>query len=429
TGPLQMPDTNWTLTTITKTGIELSAGQHVVRLVADTNAGNGVMGDIDYLKFDLRTAAPSQQQPAVDINWLVSDHLGTPRMIVDKTGSLSGIKRHDYLPFGEELAAGAGGRSAEQGYIAEPIRQKFTQYERDAETGADYAQARYFSSTHGRFTSTDPLYFQFSMALDPQRFNLYAYGRNNPLKWTDPDGERVHLRGDTDWLTTNVLYEMVGGQETFDRYFQIRDGQVVMRAGVDISQANGGVQELAGLVNATENYLYFAGTDGTAAADLFQGSRNERGRVTQLGRNRADDFTGNNEQGRGGSLVGTSGREHTLQPANLANGDPVFAVIAYNTNAVFTQVGISTEYTEPAGRLRPPLEFAAQTEGAGQVIRPVSFFIHESAENRRFSQIGASNANYNRAHTYAMHREATIRRELRITGGFSGGVVRRRVAR
>lgn len=35
------------------------------------------------------------------VNWLVSDHLGTPRMVVDQTGSLSGIKRHDYLPFGE----------------------------------------------------------------------------------------------------------------------------------------------------------------------------------------------------------------------------------------------------------------------------------------------------------------------------------------
>ncbi len=41
------------------------------------------------------------------INWLVADHLGTPRMIADQTGSLAGIKRHDYLPFGEELFAGA----------------------------------------------------------------------------------------------------------------------------------------------------------------------------------------------------------------------------------------------------------------------------------------------------------------------------------
>ena len=33
--------------------------------------------------------------------WLVTDALGTPHIIADQTGSLSAIKRHDYLPFGE----------------------------------------------------------------------------------------------------------------------------------------------------------------------------------------------------------------------------------------------------------------------------------------------------------------------------------------
>lgn len=42
---------------------------------------------------------------------LVSDHLGTPRMVADRTGSLAGIRRHAYLPFGEELPANtASGR-------------------------------------------------------------------------------------------------------------------------------------------------------------------------------------------------------------------------------------------------------------------------------------------------------------------------------
>jgi len=37
-------------------------------------------------------------------------------MIFDQTGSLANISRHDYLPFGEELFAGTGGRTAPQGY-------------------------------------------------------------------------------------------------------------------------------------------------------------------------------------------------------------------------------------------------------------------------------------------------------------------------
>lgn len=34
------------------------------------------------------------------------------------------------------------------------------------------------------------------MLTDPQRFNLYAYGRNNPLKFVDPTGKEIELIGD-----------------------------------------------------------------------------------------------------------------------------------------------------------------------------------------------------------------------------------------
>src|SRR5205807_778182 len=95
----------------------------------------------------------------VDVRWLVSDQLGTPRMIFDQSGSLSGVSRHDYLPFGEELFAGVGGRTTAQGYSAsDGVRQHFSQKERDNETGLDYFNARYYSSTAGRFTSTDPIF-------------------------------------------------------------------------------------------------------------------------------------------------------------------------------------------------------------------------------------------------------------------------------
>ncbi len=50
-------------------------------------------------------------------------------MVAERTGSLSGIKRHDYLPFGEEI--GVGGRTAQQGYVGDSNRFKFTGYERD----------------------------------------------------------------------------------------------------------------------------------------------------------------------------------------------------------------------------------------------------------------------------------------------------------
>jgi RHS repeat-associated protein len=140
------------------------------------------------------------------LNWLVTDQLGTPRMILDQTGSLAGVKRHDYLPFGEEISA-FGGRTTAQGYnLPDATRQKFTRKERDNETGLDYFLARYYSSRQGRFTSPDEfkggareLYvlgsgdpekqaLAYADIFSPQSLNKYQYCLNNPLRYIDPDG-------------------------------------------------------------------------------------------------------------------------------------------------------------------------------------------------------------------------------------------------
>ncbi len=97
-----------------------------------------------------------------------------------------------FFPFGEEIGAGVGGRTTGQGYSqCDGVRQGFTGYEKDTETGLNYAQARYHSPAMGRFTSTDPILIKDSRLSDPQQLDLYAYARNNPLKYTDPDGEDV----------------------------------------------------------------------------------------------------------------------------------------------------------------------------------------------------------------------------------------------
>jgi RHS repeat-associated protein len=57
----------------------------------------------------------------------------------------------------------------------------------DSETGIDYFGARYFSGEQGRFTSPDtPLVGQNPS--NPQSWNLYSYGLNNPLGYNDPTG-------------------------------------------------------------------------------------------------------------------------------------------------------------------------------------------------------------------------------------------------
>lgn len=74
----------------------------------------------------------------------------------------------------------------------------FTGKERDAETGLDYFGARYLSGVQGRFTSVDPVIITPVRMLDPQCFNLYAYARNNPLKFIDPTGQDIDFANDTE---------------------------------------------------------------------------------------------------------------------------------------------------------------------------------------------------------------------------------------
>jgi RHS repeat-associated protein len=67
----------------------------------------------------------------------------------------------------------------------------FTGKERDAETDLDYFGARYMRAGVGRFTTIDPAMTIEANLVDPQRWNRYAYVRNNPLRWVDPDGRNA----------------------------------------------------------------------------------------------------------------------------------------------------------------------------------------------------------------------------------------------
>lgn len=123
------------------------------------------------------------------VSYLTADHLGSPKVIADGRGV--SIFRHDYMTYGSDITetlGNVGGRTSAQGFnSADGVRKQYTRYERDDKSGLGCAQARYYDSSHGRFTSVDPLMVGANVKA-PQTFNRYSYALNNPYKFTDPLG-------------------------------------------------------------------------------------------------------------------------------------------------------------------------------------------------------------------------------------------------
>jgi len=103
------------------------------------------------------------------VKYYHQDHLSN-RVITDANGSV--VEQKGHLPFGETWYGGGD-------------KWKFTTYERDAESGNDYAIFRSYVNRLGRFSSPDPL---AGSTTDPQSLNRYSYALNDPSNGTDPLG-------------------------------------------------------------------------------------------------------------------------------------------------------------------------------------------------------------------------------------------------
>jgi RHS repeat-associated protein len=207
-------------------------------------------------------------------------------MVVDKSGSAVGVKRHDYLPFGEELYAGIGGRIPTQGYSqTDNVRQQFTGKERDASTGLDYFINRYYSSSQGRFTTADPAFITSQRLADPQMLNLYAYVRNNPLRYIDPDGMELYVLGPEAQTFVDDLERATGLQLHYDP----TNGQVTVVGRVPRRMSRD-AQRLYDLIKDKTNVVHML-----TIRSAFPGSRPGRQLIALVGQQNGG---GKNAQGQ-----------------------------------------------------------------------------------------------------------------------------------
>ena len=169
------------------------------------------------------------------------------------------------------------------------VRSRCTGKERDSESGLDNFGKRYDSSSLGRFMTPDPIFFQAAMLSDPQRFNLYAYVRNNPLSLTDPTGESIELIGDEEQRKKalqalqqavgkdagNYLYENkvtttdANGNSTTKYYVGVRDG-TGGQASV-FGKMNSVAGELAPIIADTKNVQLNVVSAGNIKDDFGNG--------------------------------------------------------------------------------------------------------------------------------------------------------------
>jgi RHS repeat-associated protein len=157
----------------------------------------------------------------------ITDQLGSRRVLASAQGAV--LETCQNLPYGNgETCA------------ATPTEHLFTGKERDAESGNDFFEARYYTSTAGRFMSPDwsakaePV--PYASLGNPQSLNLYAYVRNNPISGMDPDGH--------DPLGNFNALAALGVEGGYDNFNQLQ------LAGVD-AQANAWTEQQAENMAAT----------------------------------------------------------------------------------------------------------------------------------------------------------------------------------
>jgi RHS repeat-associated protein len=156
------------------------------KLIAEFGSTGALMKEYIYGASDMVATIEPTAVNSNGTRYSTPDHLGSPRVSTNSSAGV--VSRHDYLPFGEELGSGIGGRTVGMGFsVADGRRQKFTSYQRDSETSLDFAEARFYSSSQGRFTSVDPL-MASAVTAAPQTFNRYSYVTNSPLALVDPTG-------------------------------------------------------------------------------------------------------------------------------------------------------------------------------------------------------------------------------------------------
>jgi RHS repeat-associated protein len=126
------------------------------------------------------TPEPSTE-PQKGVVLYINDHLGNAHLITDSKGAV--LREESRYPYGLDWRVD-GSSATTADYV-------YTGKEYDEETGLVYFGGRYYSPEMGRWITPDLHFVEKPEEIlkRPLEGNLYAYVRDNPVRWIDPNGE------------------------------------------------------------------------------------------------------------------------------------------------------------------------------------------------------------------------------------------------
>jgi RHS repeat-associated protein len=143
----------------------------------DKNASGTVTGTKTYYPAGGAMRVTVASPASNNIYYVLKDHLGSASVLTTNTGAVITGADIRYYPFGEA-------RASTTPLLTDRL---FTGQREITGLGIYHYGARFYSPKLGRFLSADSIVPGYA---NPQNLNRFTYALNNPLRYTDPTGDK-----------------------------------------------------------------------------------------------------------------------------------------------------------------------------------------------------------------------------------------------
>ena len=184
-------------------GIAMQKSKARISDVYEVELGSGAQRKLDYIYAEGQLVAVHVKRGTADsLYYVMTDHLGSWNKVMDEDKNI--VQQTHFDPWGNRMSYTAW--NTPQTQISFPFSRGFTGHEHYDRFKIINANARLYDPVIGRFFSPDP----FVQAPNfTQNYNRYSYCLNNPVMYTDPNGNFIIF----DAFISGFLQGFIGSKE------------------------------------------------------------------------------------------------------------------------------------------------------------------------------------------------------------------------